>query len=266
MYKILLCCNTPGMLSTASDLLASTGSFEITMCEEGADAGMELAGREHFDLFVVNISDLPENSYIALFTFQTSHPETVVMAAGATMEYSYFMAEYVGDGVNQLQKPFVPDTVIPEVGRALGLPNADILQLTAKARNSGRRVILVVDDNAVVLRSIKKMLDDDYDVMVATSGKAALDTLDRKRHPDVILLDYEMPEMDGREVLETIRHTARFSKLKVIFLTGISDREHISAVMGLNPEGYLLKPIAKPQLCEAIEATLKGRNANEALR
>ena len=67
MYKILLCCNTPGMLSTASDLLASTGSFEITMCEEGADAGMELAGREHFDLFVVNISDLPEFVYSTVY-------------------------------------------------------------------------------------------------------------------------------------------------------------------------------------------------------
>ena len=265
MKKILLSCNTPGMLSGAKEILDVTAAFEVTLNEKGFDEGIAMADKEQYDLFVVNISDLPESSYFNLLKFQTDHPGTAILAAGATLEYTYFVDAYLGSGVNQLEKPFVPDTVVPEVCRALQMENADILKLTAKARTGGKSSVLVVDDSAMILRSVKAMLEDEYHVSVATSGKAALKILHEKRRPDIVLLDYEMPEMNGMEMLWAIRNDVGLSKLKVIFLTGITGKDQVAAVMQLKPEGYILKPVTKEKLKAAIKAALEGKNVNQTL-
>lgn len=105
------------------------------------------------------------------------------------------------------------------------------------------------------LRSIQEMLKDDYDVSVATSGSQAMTTIGKKR-PDLILLDYEMPVCDGRQTLEMIRTDKDLTDIPVIFLTGISDGEHIKAVLKLKPQGYLLKPAAKNGLLATIRKTI----------
>ena len=88
--------------------------------------------------------------------------------------------------------------------------------------------------------------------MVATSGKQAMTVLQKKR-PNLILLDYEMPGWDGKTTLENIRQEKEFQDIPVIFLTGVADKEHITAVLRLNPAGYFLKPLEKEKLLEAID-------------
>ena len=111
--------------------------------------------------------------------------------------------------------------------------------------------ILIVDDSPVTLRSVKAMLDKTYLVSVATSGEQALKSINREQ-PDLILLDYEMPGWDGRETFEKIREDELLCDIPVIFLTGVADKEHIAAVLGMNPQGYLLKPVEKEKLLMAI--------------
>ena len=82
----------------------------------------------------------------------------------------------------------------------------------------------------------------------------------KKKHPDLILLDYEMPGWDGRETLEKIREDEEISDIPVVFLTGMADMEHISAVLKLSPAGYLLKPAEKEKLLGTIEEVLKANN------
>lgn len=118
-----------------------------------------------------------------------------------------------------------------------------------------RKSILVVDDSALALRSIKAMLDKQYNVVVATSGKMAMDIIKKKR-PDLILLDYEMPGWDGKTTLEKIRNDAEIQDIPVIFLTGLSDKKHITAALSLNPAGYFLKPLEKDKVLKAIENIL----------
>ena len=77
-----------------------------------------------------------------------------------------------------------------------------------------------------------------------------------KKRPDLILLDYEMPEMNGREFLETIRFDADYFDIPVIFLTAIADKAHIAAVLELEPAGYFLKPMRKDKVLEKIEEIL----------
>ena len=119
-----------------------------------------------------------------------------------------------------------------------------------------KATILIVDDALINIGMLEDILIDlGYDTLTATSAAEATNILTEKL-PDMVLLDYDMPKMDGCEVIKKIRENEETEGLKVVFLTGISDREHISSVMKFNPNGYLLKPINNKTLLSAIEATL----------
>ena len=78
----------------------------------------------------------------------------------------------------------------------------------------------------------------------------------KKKRPDLILLDYEMPEWDGKRTLEEILKDDELKDIKVVFLTAVTDRAHIEAVLSLKPSGYLLKPIEQAKLIDTIEQVL----------
>ena len=70
--------------------------------------------------------------------------------------------------------------------------------------------------------------------------------------PDLIILDYEMPICDGKQVLQMIRSEMEFADIPVIFLTGRGDRESVMEVMALKPAGYLLKSMRPIEIIQAI--------------
>ena len=90
---------------------------------------------------------------------------------------------------------------------------------------------------------------------MATSGTQAL-TMIGKEKPDMIFLDYEMPGCDGKRTLEMIREVDEIKDIPVVFLTGVSDKEYIEAVLELNPAGYLLKPAEASRILDTIEKVL----------
>jgi CheY-like chemotaxis protein len=114
-----------------------------------------------------------------------------------------------------------------------------------------RHHVLVVDDDSSMLRMIKEILNNDYDVATALSGKVALKFLEG-RTTDVILLDYEMPIQSGAEVYQKILDNPNTKNIPVVFLTGVSDRERIADVLAMRPRGYLLKPIDSERLKKTI--------------
>lgn len=111
--------------------------------------------------------------------------------------------------------------------------------------------VLVVDDDSSMLRMIKEILGDQYDVAAAINGKVALKFLETRR-TDLILLDYEMPGQSGAEVYEKILQNPGLRHIPVVFLTGVSDRERIAAVLAMRPRGYLLKPIDSERLKKTV--------------
>ena len=121
-----------------------------------------------------------------------------------------------------------------------------------------RKHILVVDDNPVLLRSVKAMLDNIYTVSVAISGEQALKMI-AKKQPDLILLDYEMPGYDGKNTLERIRGELGMTDIPVIFLTGMAEKESVVDVLALKPAGYILKPPVKDKMIKEIEEALQKK-------
>jgi putative two-component system response regulator len=107
-------------------------------------------------------------------------------------------------------------------------------------------IILTIDDDPIILNSIRETLKQDYIVRPFTSGEAAFKYLDNNT-AELILLDHNMPHMSGFEVLRTLRSDQRLKEIPVIFLTGsvVGDDEISALEMGAMD--YLLKPL-KPRV------------------
>ena len=140
------------------------------------------------------------------------------------------------------------------VGTPIEAENAmsEIESYLMKREKPKKHKILVVDDSMTMRQGIKEMLSEDYEVAVAQSGMSAIRsiTLDR---PDLVLLDYEMPVCDGRQVLEMIRSEDELAALPVIFLTGRTDPESVKKVVALKPAGYLSKFLKQEDIKRKID-------------
>lgn len=142
------------------------------------------------------------------------------------------------------------EQMLLEAARTLNLEMPP--EVAAELARPVKKHILVVDDNPMMLKVIKESLRDKYEVATAINGKIARKYLTNKS-VDLILLDYEMPEENGPEVLEKLRQDDATKDIPVIFLTGVKDKSKIQKVLQLRPQGYLLKPIEHDKLIEAIK-------------
>lgn len=92
---------------------------------------------------------------------------------------------------------------------------------------SQRATVLVVDDDADVTDTMREILvDEGHRVVVASNGRQALE-LARRFRPSLVLLDLEMPEMDGRSFLTVLRATPELAGLRVVVLSGAADAESL---------------------------------------
>lgn len=123
-----------------------------------------------------------------------------------------------------------------------------------------RKHILIIDDDKNILKLLKSALEDRYDVTAIANGKMALKFLETKT-PDLIFLDYQMPVMNGPEVFRAIKKSSSLANIPIVFLTGIAEREKITEVISLKPQGYLLKPINMERVNEKIKALLEEEEA-----
>lgn len=125
-----------------------------------------------------------------------------------------------------------------------------------ESKKDPKKKILIVDDSSVMRQAMKDLLGDDYEVSTAKSGMSAIRsiTLDR---PDLVLLDYEMPVCDGRQVLDMIRAEEETADIPVIFLTGRGDKESIQKIVPLKPAGYLLKMMKPEEIKSKIDEFFK---------
>ncbi len=118
--------------------------------------------------------------------------------------------------------------------------------------------ILVVDDEPHMLGYMRRVLEmDSYRVETASSGQEALQRLDGPAHPDLILLDTIMPEMDGLETLAKLRQLQ--PKSKVIMLSCMADPKTIVQAVQLGALDYIVKPFDRSELDAAIRRHLSGQ-------
>ncbi len=115
-------------------------------------------------------------------------------------------------------------------------------------------ILLIDDDEDIVKLTTRWLQKAGYEVSFATSGKEALLLLSQMK-PDLILLDYAMPEMDGPSVLKAIREDTALDGVSVIFRTGMEEIRE-DETEGLEYQGMVSKAEGKLPLLQAVKDVL----------
>ena len=115
-----------------------------------------------------------------------------------------------------------------------------------------RRTIIAVDDNNTTLVACKKILKPFYEVYPAPSASRMFKLMERIK-PDLILLDVEMPDINGYEAARMLKEEAAFKGIPIIFLTARNDPVSEKIGFNLGAVDYIPKPVAGDKLIERIE-------------
>ena len=128
-----------------------------------------------------------------------------------------------------------------------------------KQRYDERRLIMIVDDSVTVRKVTSRLLErQGYDVVTAKDGVDAIEQLDTVK-PDLMLLDIEMPRMDGFEVTNLVRHHEIHRDLPIIMITSRTGEKHRERALSLGVNQYMGKPFQEETLLENIESLLTVR-------
>lgn len=131
---------------------------------------------------------------------------------------------------------------------------------------SARDCILVVDDNPESLRFLVDTLEaEGMDVLIARSGEAMLESLAHAA-PDLVLMDAVMPGMSGLDATRAIKRNAATAHIPVIFMTGLTDPEHVVAALETGGVDYVRKPVVVGELLARMRVHLANARASHRSR
>ena len=119
--------------------------------------------------------------------------------------------------------------------------------------------IIIADDHMMIREGLKQLLELDGTMKViaeANDGEECLNLLNKKIHPDILLLDINMPKKNGIEVLEYIKQNK--IPVKVLILTVHNEVEYLLKAVDIGIDGYLLKDSSYDELKEAIDVVISG--------
>jgi len=228
--------------------------FNVQMCVDNHEVIKGMLKLNQPDLIIISLIGLEKEKGKILSELRFNYSQIPVVCIGTESEQENFQEYFKLEQFHVLTRPINNEDILEAVCKLIGV-NYDNEKEAVIEQKEEKKVILLVDDNAMQLRTLNKMLKQKYDVQMATSGMKAL-TLIGKKKPDIIFLDYEMPMCDGKMTLEMIREVEEAKDIPVVFLTGVADKEHIEAVLRLKPEGYLLKPASADKIYETLKKLL----------
>lgn len=125
---------------------------------------------------------------------------------------------------------------------------------------SKQKTIMIVDDTEMNIDILVEALQEDYELIIAINGVEAVELLEGQK-PDLILLDIMMPEMDGYEVLRTIKRSADLENIPVILLSAITDSDSKTKGFLLGAVDYVTKPFEIVEVKARVRTQLKIEEA-----
>lgn len=229
--------------------------FGVQMCSDDLKLLMGVLKMSRPDTIVISASEMDE-SHDEIFSYIVRQCQGIpVWCIGNRDELDRIREFMQSENIGMIQRPVRMSEIIASIHRGMGMTAEAQLHDGREEKNHEKKTILLVDDAAVQLRAMKNILKEKYNVEMATSAKIALEIL-KKRRMDLILLDYDMPEHDGRETFEMIRAEEEGKDVPVVFVTGVNEKERIIEVLKMKPAGYLVKPVQKEELLEAVQQVL----------
>ena len=228
--------------------------FQVQLClPDGSFAGRLLRVFEP-DVILVLLSRISEMDMKTIRMLLKENRSLNAIIVGNAYEMKAY--DWIDECVNaqKILRPVSNQKIIQVLCGITGVDYSDY-EKKVLGKEERRKHILFVDDNPLLLRTMKALISDKYKVSIAVSGAQAMEIL-QKDCPDMIFLDYEMPLINGKMVLRVIRSNQRYEKLPVVILSAVSDREYIEELLKLKPDGYLLKPARQDQILEMIDKCL----------
>lgn len=255
MKKILLIGELGEIIRSVNECLVK--HFQVQICSEKIDMIRGMAKIINPDLIIVCQIGIDELDH-AIFTWAKEQmPKTPVLIISTEEGWRKISGYCATAQFEKLLRPVTGLEIVKCCQKMLAYGNGLTQDTSAVAapKSKAREKIMIVDDSPLVLRNMKSMLDEKYEIFLAPSGEKALELIPKKR-PDLVLLDYEMPGMDGKAVFEAMLQDEEMNTIPVIFLTSMAQREQVYGVLKFVPAGYILKPADRELLMDEIAKVL----------
>ena len=157
----------------------------------------------------------------------------------------------MGDGSVMLILDLIALMRNAALGREVAKP-----AISVRSSTESKTTILVVDDSVTVRKVTSRFLErQGFNVVLAKDGIDALEIL-QETTPDLMLLDIEMPRMDGFEVASQVRHNRRLQELPIIMITSRTGEKHRERAFEIGVNDYMGKPFQENQLLNKIQGLL----------
>ena len=193
-------------------------------------------------IIFISAMDLTVSEKEAIDRLIMNKADIIFILMGNQYECNEFFSKPYSTDINRFIMTPIPITDVLEIVKPYipkdKLNGSNSIKKTDK--NGHQKHILIVDDDVVFLRMMTNALKDTYKVSVAKSGTSAISLLG-KELPDLILLDYEMPVLDGPQMLKLIQSEEQYKDIPVFFLTAQTDPSTVKRALVLGPVGYILK-------------------------
>lgn len=235
--------------------------YNVTTAENGQQA-LELMRIEQFDLVLLDMY-MPVMDGLATLDAIKSDPVlqgTIVVMLTAANTREHVVHSLSLGAADYMIKPVNPVEFRQRVQHCLGNGSVQTEPtLRVEEENVKGAKILVIDDEELDLMMLKQRLKKyEFDVVTAQGGKQALDLLDDESF-DAVLLDVNMPDIDGLEVLSAIRAVDASRALPILILSADGTVDTISRAYGLGASDYLVKPYQHEDLYLRLTVALEVR-------
>lgn len=257
MEKVLLVGKLSEIVRSLNECLSD--DFQVQLCSEQLENVQAITKIIKPELIIVCQLGTEEIDTAIFKWFQEKCSRTPVLGITTSEEWRQCREFYKERQFDVMFRPVTRGDLLKKCYELLGKEKGKDPAGGTKDMSCPKYKIMIVDDSALLLRSMKSMLEKYYEICLAKSGEQALKMIPRE-NPDLILLDYEMEGMDGRAVFEAMKEDENMKLIPVVFLTSVSDRQSIYSVLKSRPEGYILKPPDERRIWETIEGILREKD------
>ncbi len=267
--RILVVDDNPGTAATLVRAIARISpNLDVRLANDAETALKQLEG-ESIDLIITDMM-MPGMSGMELIDRLRKRNQ------GNSL-YSILITAYDVPGLREtarrmkidqlLIKPFPPERICQIVARALERTQPGVPAILQPVNKPPVHRLLVADDNPSNLSLLMRYLQqEEYDIVTAVSGQESLEVL-RSGSFDLALLDVNMPQMDGFQVLEQIRSDPNLAHIPVIIVTAARlDPVDMQYALNLGADDYITKPFDRRELLARIRTRLRVKEAEDALR
>lgn len=251
MKKILLIGKLNEILRSLNECLME--DFQVQICSEQIENVEAMLNIIKPDLFIVCQIGVAELDMAILQCMEKHYANIPVLIIGINEHWDKYEEYCQKRQFDKIFRPVKKNELLKKCYEMLKLKNLKPYEEEIVVPKK----ILIVDDSSLVLRNMKTILEEKYTVLIATSGEQTIKFV-QKKHPDLILLDYEMPGWDGKKTYEMLKADKEIEDIPVIFLTSKADKEHIYSALETRPAGYILKPPDRDRLFSSIEEALNN--------